>query len=72
VSALLNPCSILCYCTVLLCAELRDRYAYLADQPIEQVPHLPMPLHTLIRLIPTAYGTQESRIRLLDMNLTDG
>jgi broad specificity phosphatase PhoE/predicted kinase len=53
-------------------ATLRCMYAYLADQPIEQVPHLPMPLHTLIRLIPTAYGTQESRIRLLDVNLTDG
>jgi broad specificity phosphatase PhoE/predicted kinase len=40
-------------------AVLRALYAYLMDRPPKEVPYLPMPLHTLIRLTPITYGTEE-------------
>jgi broad specificity phosphatase PhoE/predicted kinase len=46
-------------------AVLRALYAYLADVPVARCPHLPMPLHTLIELTPTAYGAEEVRHPLL-------
>ena len=45
-------------------AVLRCLYAYLTDQPRERVPHIAMPLHTLIRLTPATYGTEEQRLTL--------
>ncbi len=42
-------------------AVLRALYAYLADVPRAKVPHLTIPLHTVIRLEPTAYGCAEVR-----------
>ncbi len=42
-------------------AVLRCLYAYFTDQPMESVPHLPIPLHTVIELLPKAYGTVETR-----------
>lgn len=46
-------------------AVLRCLYGYLTDQPRDQVPHLSMPLHTVIRLRPSTYGKDETRIQLL-------
>lgn len=47
-------------------AVLRCLYGYLTDQPRQQVPHLAMPLHTVIRLRPSTYGKDEERIHLGD------
>jgi 6-phosphofructo-2-kinase/fructose-2,6-biphosphatase 2 len=38
-------------------AVLRCLYAYFVDLPAEDVAHLKIPLHTVIKLIPNAYGT---------------
>lgn len=54
-------------------AVIRGLYAYFADEPAERVPHLDVPLHTLIELTPRAYGSAEVRHRLsLDENEADG
>lgn len=45
-------------------AVLRALYAYLMDKPPQTCPSLPIPLHTVIELIPTAYGCQERRFQL--------
>lgn len=45
-------------------AVLRALYAYMMDQPPEACPRISMPLHTLIRLKPTAYGCDETRFPL--------
>jgi broad specificity phosphatase PhoE len=45
-------------------AVLRALYAYIVDEPPEACPRLAMPLHTLIRLTPTAYGCEERRMEL--------
>jgi len=42
-------------------AVLRALYGYLTGRAMEEVPHVPIPLHTLIELIPTAYGCNEER-----------
>ena len=46
-------------------AVIRGLYAYFADEPAERVPHLDVPLHTLIELTPRAYGAEERRHRLV-------
>ena len=33
-------------------------------RPQEDTPHVPVPLHTLIELAPTAYGYEEKRFEL--------
>jgi len=43
---------------------LRALYAYIVDEPPEACPRLAMPLHTLLRLTPTAYGCEERRMEL--------
>ena len=43
---------------------LRALYAYLMDTPPKDCPRLPMPLHTVIELIPNAYGCAERRYPL--------
>ena len=43
---------------------LRALYAYLMDTPPRDCPHLPMPLHTVVELIPNAYGCEERRYPL--------
>jgi len=43
---------------------LRALYAYLMDTPPRECPHLPMPLHTVLELIPNAYGCTERRFPL--------
>ncbi len=45
-------------------AVLRALYAYLMDIPPEECPFLPMPLHTIIELVPNAYGCSERRYEL--------
>lgn len=47
-------------------AVLRGLYAYLLGLPREAIPHLEMPLHTVIELHPRAYGCDEVRHRLAD------
>ena len=42
----------------------RALYAYLMDRPPGECPHLPIPLHTVIELRPTAYGFEERRLTL--------
>jgi broad specificity phosphatase PhoE/predicted kinase len=45
-------------------AVLRALYAYLMDRPAPSCPTLPIPLHTVIELTPTAYGCEERRFQL--------
>jgi broad specificity phosphatase PhoE/predicted kinase len=45
-------------------AIIRVLYSYLMGRPQEECPHVPIPLHTLIELTPTAYGYEERRIDL--------
>lgn len=45
-------------------AVLRALYAYLMDRPPETCPTLPIPLHTVIEITPTAYGCVERRFHL--------
>jgi broad specificity phosphatase PhoE len=45
-------------------AVLRALYGYLMGKPQEECPHLSIPLHTVIELMPTAYGYEEHRYRL--------
>jgi hypothetical protein len=43
---------------------LRALYAYLMDTPPADCPHIPMPLHTVLELMPSAYGCTERRFPL--------
>ena len=45
-------------------AVLRALYGYFQQLPRAEVPHLEMPLHTVIKLTPTAYGCLEERAAL--------
>ncbi len=45
-------------------AVLRALYAYLMDMPADQCTRVSIPLHTVIRLTPTAYGCVEKRFPL--------
>lgn len=45
-------------------AVIRALYAYFMDRAPEEVPRLPIPLHTVIELTPKAYGCEERRIFL--------
>jgi len=45
-------------------AVIRVLYAYLAEVPPDQSPHLSIPLHTVIELVPHAYGCTERRVPL--------
>ena len=45
-------------------AVLRALYGYLRGKPQEDCPRLPIPLHTVIALTPTAYGYDEHRFGL--------
>jgi len=45
-------------------AVIRAIYAYLMDKPPPTCPTLPIPLHTVIELVPTAYGCEERRFPL--------
>jgi broad specificity phosphatase PhoE/predicted kinase len=45
-------------------AVLRALYAYLMGVPTAEVPSLPIPLHTVIKITPNAYGCEEERFEL--------
>ena len=42
-------------------AVLRCLYAYFIGRPASEAPHLSMPLHTVIELVPRTYGCDETR-----------
>jgi len=45
---------------------LRALYAYFMDKPLEQIPHLEVPLHSVVELQPNPYGIQETFHQLMD------
>jgi 6-phosphofructo-2-kinase/fructose-2,6-biphosphatase 2/6-phosphofructo-2-kinase/fructose-2,6-biphosphatase 4 len=42
-------------------AVLRCLYAYFCKHDIPEVPHIDIPLHTILKLVPEAYSTKEKR-----------
>lgn len=44
---------------------LRCLYAYVLDLPVDEIPFLSVPLHTVIRLEAKAFGVKEKRMRLV-------
>ena len=61
--SILPPSSRLCY-----------RYAYFHDMPQADLPYIKIPLHTVIKLTPKAYGCDEERYAsiLAHMAVVDG
>ncbi|KAL6649748.1 hypothetical protein ACP70R_013972 [Stipagrostis hirtigluma subsp. patula] len=54
-------------------AVLRALYAYFADKPLEEVPNIEVPLHTIIEIQMGVAGVQEKRYKLMDaVNPTAG
>ncbi|KAA8549433.1 hypothetical protein F0562_001094 [Nyssa sinensis] len=47
-------------------AVLRALYAYFADRPLKEIPHIEMPLHTIIEIRMGVTGVQEKRYKLMD------
>ncbi|KAK3147541.1 hypothetical protein QOZ80_3BG0283600 [Eleusine coracana subsp. coracana] len=47
-------------------AVLRALYAYFADKPLEEVPNIEVPLHTIIEIQMGVAGVQEKRYKLMD------
>ncbi|XP_071721282.1 6-phosphofructo-2-kinase/fructose-2,6-bisphosphatase-like isoform X2 [Rutidosis leptorrhynchoides] len=47
-------------------AVLRALYAYFADKPLKEIPHIEMPLHTIIEIQMGVTGVQEKRYKLMD------
>jgi len=45
-------------------AVARCLYSYFLDLPASQIPHLDVPLHTVLKLEPKAYGCEVTRFRL--------
>ena len=50
-----------CHCIGLFQCFLLARYAYFHDLPQDALPYVKIPLHTLIKLTPRAYGCDEER-----------
>ena len=48
-------------------AICRALYSYFVGKPLEDAPHIPMPLHTVIELTPQMYGVTERRFDLLKL-----
>lgn len=46
-------------------AVLRALYAYFADRPLKEVPHIETPLHTIIEIQMGVTGVQEKRYKLM-------
>ncbi|XP_024399319.1 6-phosphofructo-2-kinase/fructose-2,6-bisphosphatase [Physcomitrium patens] len=51
-------------------AILRSLYAYFADKPLKEVPHIEMPLHTIIEIQMGVTGVQEKRYKLMETQST--
>ncbi|KAM0044708.1 putative 6-phosphofructo-2-kinase, Fructose-2,6-bisphosphate 2-phosphatase [Helianthus debilis subsp. tardiflorus] len=47
-------------------AVLRALYAYFADRSLHEIPHIVMPLHTIIEIQMGVTGVQEKRYKLMD------
>ncbi|XP_074303521.1 6-phosphofructo-2-kinase/fructose-2,6-bisphosphatase isoform X2 [Silene latifolia] len=47
-------------------AILRALYAYFADRPLHEIPHIEVPLHTIIEIQMGVTGVQEKRYKLMD------
>ncbi|GAB2275056.1 hypothetical protein Dimus_009824 [Dionaea muscipula] len=47
-------------------AVLRALYAYFADRPLKEIPHIEVPLHTIIEIQVGVTGVQEKRYKLMD------
>ena len=47
-------------------AVLRVLYAYFMDKPAEDCPYLPIPLNTVVELLPGPYGYREERHELCE------
>ncbi|KQK22136.1 6-phosphofructo-2-kinase/fructose-2,6-bisphosphatase [Brachypodium distachyon] len=47
-------------------AVLRALYAYFADKPLEEVPKIEIPLHTIIEIQMGVSGVEEKRYKLMD------
>ncbi|KAL8136657.1 hypothetical protein V2J09_002658 [Rumex salicifolius] len=47
-------------------AVLRALYAYFADRPLNEIPHIEIPLHTIIEIQMGVSGVQEKRYKLMD------
>ena len=52
-------------------AVIRCLYAYFLDFPHEELPFLSVPLHTVIRLEPRAYGCKEKRMKFIMQENSD-
>ncbi|XP_073157484.1 6-phosphofructo-2-kinase/fructose-2,6-bisphosphatase isoform X3 [Henckelia pumila] len=46
-------------------AVLRALYAYFADRPLKEIPHIEMPLHTIIEIQMGVTGVQEKRYKIM-------
>lgn len=57
-----------CICIVAHQAVLRALYAYFMNKPLETVPYIDIPLHTLIELAPKADGTMAETRFLVDVD----
>jgi 6-phosphofructo-2-kinase/fructose-2,6-biphosphatase 2 len=51
-------------------AILRCIYAYFMNLPRDELPYIRVPLHTVIRLVPKAYGCEETRFKV-DIDAVD-
>lgn len=49
-------------------AILRALYAYFADKPLQQIPHIEVPLHTIIEIQMGVTGVQEKRYKIMDIS----
>lgn len=47
-------------------AVLRALYAYFADRPLNEIPHIEVPLHTILEIQMGVTGVQEKRYKLCD------
>ncbi|KMZ63817.1 6-phosphofructo-2-kinase [Zostera marina] len=47
-------------------AVLRALYGYFADKPLEEIPYIDVPLHTIIEIQMGVSGVQEKRYKLMD------
>lgn len=45
-------------------AVARCLYSYFLDLPPQEIPHLDVPLHTVLKLVPKAYGCEVTRFKL--------